>query len=203
MALTELLTTLENEAAAEAARLDAEAREEARSIVDAAEVEARAIAERRALADEDAIARDAVQRAAVARLAAAAMLREAREDGFRDLLSAVDARLAALRTSGAYRGVLRAMLRESLAAFPDATALLVDPRDEDLAAELLAELGVALPVVATLETAGGIELSDDEGRRLSNTLEERFANAEPSLRILFGAALGSSAQPTGGTATEA
>jgi vacuolar-type H+-ATPase subunit E/Vma4 len=132
------------------------------------------------------------------------VLREAREDGFRDLLTAVDARLTALRTSGPYRDELRAMLRESLAAFPDATALRADPRDEELAAEVLAELGVALPVVATLQTAGGIELSDDEGRRLSNTLEERFANAEPSLRILFGAALGATAaQPPGGTATGA
>jgi hypothetical protein len=37
-----------------------------------------------------------------------------------------------------------------------------------------------------LETAGGVELARGEDRVVRNTVEERFANAEPALRLLFG-----------------
>jgi hypothetical protein len=43
-------------------------------------------------------------------------------------------------------------------------------------------------VVAVLDTAGGVELASGDGRTVRNTLEERLANAEPALRLLFGQA---------------
>jgi V/A-type H+/Na+-transporting ATPase subunit E len=189
MALTELLTTLEADAAAESARLEAEAREQARLVVEAARAEARAIVERAARADEAELARETAQRTAAARLAAANALRETREEGFRTLLTTVQARLAALRGSDAYRAVLGASIRESLAALPAAAALRVDPRDERLATEFLDELVQRLPLAAILETAGGVELAGNDGSSVRNTLEERLSNAEPALRLLFGAAL--------------
>ena len=90
-----------------------------------------------------------------------------------------------------YRALLRALIGECLAALPAATVLRVDARDERLAAELLGELEVEveLQVVADLETAGGVELEHDDGRAVRNTIEERLANAEPTLRLLFGEAL--------------
>jgi vacuolar-type H+-ATPase subunit E/Vma4 len=97
-------------------------------------------------------------------------------------------RLETVRESSSYRTVLRALLRESLAALPAATVLRVDPRDERLAQDLLAELDVELELVATLQTAGGLELARGEDRVARNTVEERFANAEPRLRLLFGRA---------------
>ena len=84
--------------------------------------------------------------------------------------------------------MLRALLRESLAALPTATVLRVDPRDERMAADLLAELGLDLEIVGTLETAGGVELTHGVDRVVRNTVEDRLANAEPALRLLFGAA---------------
>jgi vacuolar-type H+-ATPase subunit E/Vma4 len=186
MALNKLLTALEAEAAAEAAQLEQDAREEARVIVEQARAEARALTERAAHADAHDLERDLAQRRATVRLDAAAALRQTREESFRTLLTAVHAQLTTLRTSPGYTETLRAAIEESLAALPAATALRVDPRDERLATAILEQLGARLPVVATLETAGGVEVVGTDGRSVRNTLEERFSNAEPALRLLFG-----------------
>jgi vacuolar-type H+-ATPase subunit E/Vma4 len=186
MALGDLLAGLEAEAAAETARLQAETREEADRIVEAARAEARALQEQAARAGEAELRRETEQRRALARLAAAAAVRGAREEAFREFLAAVRARLGGLRERPGYSSVLRALIRESRAALPSATTLRVDPLDETLAKDLLSQLDLELQVVAALETAGGVELSSDDGRTVRNTIEERLANAEPALRLLFG-----------------
>jgi V/A-type H+-transporting ATPase subunit E len=183
MALTELLAALEAEAAAETAALDADSREEARRIVETAQSEARAIEARALRAGGEELAREAEGRRARARLAAAARVREAHEASFLALLAEVGAQLATVRESASYPRVLRALVRESLAALPDATVLRVDPRDERLAEQLLGELGVATQVAGVLETSGGVELAGDDGRTVRNTFDERLANAEPALRV--------------------
>jgi V/A-type H+/Na+-transporting ATPase subunit E len=185
MTLVDLLAGMEAEAAAEAALLEAETREEAARIVEAARAEALTLQEQAAAAGEAALQREAEQRRALARLAAAAVVRGERENAFRAFLAEVHARLDALRGSAAYPSLLRALIRESLAALPDAMALRVDPRDERLTADLLGELDAELEVVAALETAGGVELEQADGRTVRNTIEERLANAEPALRLLF------------------
>lgn len=189
MALVDLLAGLEAEAAEETARLEAETREEADRIVEAARAEARALGEQAARAGESELRREAEQRRALARLAAASALREAREEAFREFLAEVRARLVALRDGASYPAVLRELIGESLTALPAATTLRIDPRDETLAAKLLAGLDAGLQVVAALETAGGVELASGDGRTVRNTIEERIANAEPTLRLLFGETL--------------
>ena len=186
MALEQLLTALEAEAAAEATQLEQDAREEARAIIEQARREARALTERAARADAHDLERDLAQRRAAVRLTAAAALRQTREETFRTLLNAVHARLTTLRTSAGYPELLRAAIEESLTALPAARALRVDPRDERLATAVLEQLGARLPVVATLETAGGVEVIGPDGRSVRNTLEERLSNAEAALRLLFG-----------------
>ena len=79
---------------------------------------------------------------------------------------------------------MRSLIVESLEALPAATVLRVDARDEVLAAGMLA--GRVLQVRAELETAGGVDVSSGDGRAVRNTFEERLANAEPELRMLFG-----------------
>jgi V/A-type H+-transporting ATPase subunit E len=189
MTLVDLLAGLEAEAAAETARLEAEAREEADRLAEEARAEARVLREQATRAGEGELQREAEQRRALARLAAAAAVREAREEAFDRLLAEVRERLDAVRDGDGRRAVLRELTREGLAALPAATTLRVDPRDERLAAGLLGELGAELEVVAELETAGGVELADAAGRTVRNTIEERLANAEPALRLLFGEAL--------------
>lgn len=189
MTLVDLLAGLEAEAAADAARLEADARAEADRIVDAARAEAQALREHAARAGESELQREAEQQRALARLAATAVVREAHEEAFRELLTEVRTRLGAVRDEPGYRSVLRALIREGVEALPAATTLRVDPRDELLAAELVGELEADLEVVAALETAGGVELEQGDGRAVRNTLEERLANAEPRLRLSFGEAL--------------
>ena len=188
MALSDLLAGLQAEAAAEEAVLEAETRAEVTRIGEEAQAEARLLREQALQADEDELRREAEALRARARLAAAAAVRRAREDGFHELLVEVRARLEALRESASYPALLRALLRESLSALPAATSLRVDPRDKRLAADLVAELDAELQIVATLETAGGVELTRGDDRAVRNTVEDRLANAEPTLRLLFGRA---------------
>lgn len=188
MALSDLLAGLQAEAAAEEAVLEAETRAEVTRIGEEAQAEARLLREQALQADEDELRREAEALRARARLAAAAAVRRAREDAFHELLVEVRARLEALRESASYPALLRALLRESLSALPAATSLRVDPRDKRLAADLVAELDAELQIVATLETAGGVELTRGDDRAVRNTVEDRLANAEPTLRLLFGRA---------------
>jgi V/A-type H+/Na+-transporting ATPase subunit E len=188
MPLSDLLAGLKAEAVAEAEKLDAETRAEVARIDAAARADARLFHEEALRALEDELRREADTRRARARLEAAAVVRRAREEAFNECLVEVRRRLETVRESSSYPTVLRALLREGLAALPAASVLRVDPRDEPLATDLLASLGVQLELVATLETAGGVELSRGEDRVVRNTVEERFANAEPMLRLLFGRA---------------
>jgi vacuolar-type H+-ATPase subunit E/Vma4 len=186
MALSDLLAGLKEEAAGEEAQLDAETRAEVARIAAAAHDEAQQLDERalRAAEEEFRVAAEALR--ANARLAAAAAVREAREAAFHELLAEVRRRLESVRESSAYPAVLRALLHESVTALPAATVLHVDTRDERMAADLLAEHGAKLQIAGTLETAGGVELACGEDRVVRNTVEERFTNAEPALRLLFG-----------------
>jgi vacuolar-type H+-ATPase subunit E/Vma4 len=188
MALADLLAGLEAEAAAEEAQLEAETSAEVIRIDAAAKSDARLLRKEALREVEDELRREAEARRARARLAAAAAVRQARDDSFRECLEDVRGRLEAIRNSSSYPTVLRALLRESLAALPTATVLRVDPRDERVAAHLLTELGVDLEIVVTLRTAGGVELARGEDRAVRNTIEDRLANAEPALRLLFGRA---------------
>jgi V/A-type H+-transporting ATPase subunit E len=188
MALSDLLAGLEAEAAAERAGLEAETSAEVIRIDEAAQAEARLLEGEALRTSEDEVRREAEARRARARLAAAAAVRQARDDSFRDCLEIVRGRLEVVRTSSTYPAVFRALLRESLAALPTATVVRVDPRDERLATHVLAELGVDLELVGALQTAGGVELARGEDRAVRNTVEDRLANAEPALRLLFGEA---------------
>jgi V/A-type H+-transporting ATPase subunit E len=188
MALSDLLAGLKAEAAAEDARLYAETRAEAARIDAAAHEEARILREQALRVAEDELRGEAETRRARARLAAAAAVRQAREEAFHEFLAEVGRRLDGIRESPSYPTVLRALLRESLTALPAAAVLRVDPRDERMAVGLLGEFGAELEIAATLETAGGVELARGEDRVVRNTVEERFANAEPALRLLFGRA---------------
>ena len=198
--LDDLLAAIEAEAEGERARLDAESRAEAASIVERAREEARELQAEPGRSQEPELQSEVARRLGQARLEAAQMIRQAREDSYRHLLEETRSQLADLRSSSRYRDVLLALLRESRAALPNATLLHVDSRDQVLAAELVRELDIKMTIEPTPETTGGVELESRDGRIVRNTFEERLANADPELRLWFGrrlAGLGVGRRPAG------
>jgi vacuolar-type H+-ATPase subunit E/Vma4 len=181
MALADLLHAIEADAEAERARADSETALEAAAIIGRARSEAGTLAASLAVAPETEARADAERTRAGARLDASGAVRDAREDAFALLLTGIRTKLGAVRTTDAYPALVRALLAESRAALPSACALRVDPRDVDL----VAPLAGGLRVEPTLDTWGGVELASDDGRTIRNTLEERLANAELSLRYCF------------------
>lgn len=186
MALKDLLTALEADAATETERLRAETDAEASRIVESARQEARTLEEQAAQASELEFARELERRRSEARLTAAAMLREEHEACFATLQAALRRRLASLRETDDYAAVLRALIEESLAAVPSASLLRVDPHDAELAAGIVNELEVRLDLKPELDTLGGVEVVAGDGRTVRNTLDERLRNAEPALRVMAG-----------------
>jgi len=193
MALDDLLRAIEAEADEERLRADRARVASAAAIVDAARQEAAALQAQLTMAPEAESQAAAERVRALARLAAAAAVRSAREQAYASLLDQVREELSALRESGAYPKVFRALLDESRAALPDAGELRVDRRDAELATSMAGDLRV----VAVLDTWGGLELAGADGRTIRNTLEERLANADLVLRELFARWLepGSGAEP--------
>jgi V/A-type H+/Na+-transporting ATPase subunit E len=197
MALKDLLSALEADAAAESERLQAEADAEAARIVEKAESEARALEQHAARTDDADLERELERRRSEARLAAAARLRDEHEAGVSSLQAALRRRLDALRGTNGYPAVLRASIEESLAAAPAGSALRVDPRDAQLARTIVRELGARLEVRPELETVGGVELVAEDRRTVRNTIEERLHNAESQLRVLAAQLLETEASPAG------
>lgn len=196
MALKDLLTALEADAAAETERLHAETQAEAARIVESAQLEARALEQQAARADEVELALELERRRSEARLAAAAALRDAHEESVETLQGALRRRLASLRGTDAYPGVLRALIEEALAAVPSASLLRVDHRDAELARDIVRDINVQLELKPDLDTLGGIEAVASDGLTARNTLEERLRNAEPALRVLAGEVLGTEQVPS-------
>ena len=196
MPLADLLQAIEAEADEELARFERDTAADAEALVERARAEASTLSAELAAVPEPAARRDAERATALARLDAAASLREAREESFASILDGVRAELAALRGSERYPQLLRALIGESRAALPAAGVLRVDPRD----AELARPLAGGLRLEPVLETWGGVELGSDDGRLVRNTLEERFANAEPLLRLCFAGRLARTAGRPAGAA---
>lgn len=188
MALSELLTAIQADADAERAERLRRAEREAAAIEAAASSEAAEL-ERRLVAEAGRQARaDAARRVATARLAAVREIRDGREDTFLELREQLTRELAGARDDTGYPELLGALIAEALAALPDATRLSIDARDAHLAAAHLPEQSTIF-LDTTLQTWGGAIATSDSGRRVVNTLEQRLADAEPSMRLLHGQAL--------------
>jgi vacuolar-type H+-ATPase subunit E/Vma4 len=183
--LKDLLNAIEAEAKEESARLESESRAEADAILAQARAGAAGAREEVLRAPAAATANEADRRVALARLEASRLEREAREEALALLLAEARTRLAAARDEPGYRETLRALMREALAALPDASTARVNPPDEALAAELARQLGADL-TVAPDPGVGGVVLESADGRVVRNTFEERLATAAPRLRPWYG-----------------
>lgn len=180
MAVEEILAAIRTEAASERARIEARVAEECAEIEQAGQrvgdlerATAHATAER-------SIEAEAQRHARAAAREVDGQLRAARERLIQECLAQLAERLAHLRGTPRYSAVLASLFREGRRALPSATVVRIDPRDADRIANLL-DNG-KLQVEATLNSWGGVELADERGRRVCNTLEARLEAAAPSLR---------------------
>ena len=174
-----LLEAIRAEAEEEAARVMRQAQREALAIADQAQQDAARLEREPVEAQEPQLEAECRRRLAVARMGAADQLRRAREAAFEEALDALRAHLGRLRGQDVFAGIFAALLDEALSALPSATRVLVDPRDLVLAAARIdgRELEPAI------ETWGGVVITAEDGRAVRNTLEERLANADATLRL--------------------
>lgn len=182
--LNDLLSAIEADANEERARLDSSSRAEVDEILSKARAEAEAARAEPVRSQEPELQREAARRIGAARVEAANLLREAREESFGDLLEEARTHLGTLRDEDRYPAVLRALLEEAQVFLPNASVLRLDPADAELASNLADEYG--LTIEPTLQTSGGLELAGGDGRSIRNTFEERLSNAEPELRLAYG-----------------
>ncbi|MCF6735546.1 MULTISPECIES: V-type ATP synthase subunit E [unclassified Blastococcus] len=201
MSLTDLLRSLDGDAAAELDRVRRAAEDEARRITGEARADADAV-RAAALADAQARGTRTANRVlAEARAEAAAHLRTAREQALHQVLERTQDRLAVVRESPGYGGLLTRCLTEALDALAAPVTVRVDPRDGDLARELAARQRGGLEVRPDLETWGGCMVTDAGGRFIDNTLEARLQAAWPGQRAAIAAHWSRPATADGGPPT--
>jgi vacuolar-type H+-ATPase subunit E/Vma4 len=179
MALIDILAAIEAEAGAELAQIARQAQEDVAQIRASARTEIDALSANRRQASLAPLARERARRLNRARLSAQRAAGRAREDLFREALDQAKSRLAELRASAAYPGILERLTREALAQLEGDAILRGDPRDADL----LRAIGVDCPLLLDLSTLGGVEARSADGRIVvDNTLEARLLQSEPLLR---------------------
>ncbi len=185
MALADILAAIAAEGDRLVAAIAAEAEREAAAILEQAAARA-AAARQQALEQGAARARrDCARLLAQAHLLAAEEYRAAQEEAYQAALTAARAALAGQRASPSYPQALEQLLDEALREIDTPPVVAVDPRDAALVRRFLDARGVVPQVEATLQTWGGVEARSVDGRIVvHNTLEARWASAEPHLRGL-------------------
>jgi vacuolar-type H+-ATPase subunit E/Vma4 len=192
VALRDLLAAIEAEAAADVTRLRAERHRAAAAVLADAEWQAAELERSAVSAAEEEEQEAGERRLAAARQSIAGRLRDAYEAAYRQICRDARARLRAVRERSDYPAILAALIGEARAALPAEIVLRVDPADELLIRRLLRGEN-RLRVETTLRCAGGVVVADGAGASARNTVEERFAAAEPYRRALAGRLLAADA----------
>lgn len=180
---SELIALLEREAAAERARLLADARAQA----DAIRAEAQRAAEEMLAATRERLLADAraalIKEKSTAMLRAAALVLQAKEDEISRVFGQAGSALESLATDAQrFPEVLRRFIAEGLRGLGGAGVVAVAPADRAMAEALVRECGWEATVRADPEIIGGVRLSSPDGRLVvTNTLASRLDRARPAL----------------------
>ncbi len=187
MALADILDAIRAEAEADISAIRAKAEKEAAALLTRAGEQARAEEERLSHVRDEAADRQTDRILNRTRLGADRAFRAEVEELYLHARRAAADALRSLRGTPRYEDILSRFLEECRAALPGATALRVDPADEDLARRIVAGGEQCdLRVEPTLDSSGGVELADDHGLAVRDTFETRLARAEGVLRLGFG-----------------
>lgn len=191
MALADILNAIrrETEEKIERSRVLGEA--EAREVMEEAGREATRVEEETGRSRDAAAVQSHARVVNKARLARDRRLRAGIEAVYQAAIERVRMRLQGIRDTTIYQEMLDRLLEEALERLPAASAVRINPADEDLLTKLLAERGEAqLRVEPVLTCWGGLELASDDGRTVRNTFESRLESAEGQLRLVATQQLG-------------
>ncbi len=194
MSIEDIIAALDEECRAECQAIFQEAEREARRIIEQAEADAEGIRQSKR---EKMIASAESEAAALlysARLRAKNLVVGVKESILEQVLENAREEIQKLRADPLYPRLMSSLLEEAMAVVGDQGVLHVDPRDREVAEEVLAQAGLdgRFSIETDLDCSGGLVLSDREGRiNIVNTFDERLKRAKERLkleitRILFG-----------------
>jgi vacuolar-type H+-ATPase subunit E/Vma4 len=183
MGLAEILQAMEAKANRQVEERESAAEQECRSIIASAEAEALRITEAYRAGAMERWHRERERHLSAAQLDGRRRLAAAREIWFDQLLARVRRRLRELRDDPRYARVFEQLCREAMGEFTGAVKLEIDPRDEPLMRQIMAAHGIDGIIVPSLDSAGGLRVSSDDGCiTLDNTFEARLDNGWQELR---------------------
>lgn len=175
MALEDIFKALEEQAARDIEQIMEDARSHGDAIVAEAEEQAAAMRSSKVVDAERHARAQSTHGLNAARLEARKRQAGVKETAIQSVFDEALVRLAEARRDPDYRGIFAKLVEEALAGVDGALEVHVDPADEAMAGEVLGAMGVNVPVVADLSTAGGVVVVSGEGtvsRR--NTFEDRL-----------------------------
>jgi len=175
MALEDIFRALEDQAQLECDQILESARDQARAIAEDAAEEAESIRTSRVDESERMVRSRAARTLNTARMDGKKRVSAIKEQAVSTTFDKALGALAAVRGTADYPIIFKALVDEAVAGLEGDMEVLVDPADEQIAAKILADVGIGAPVKPELSTAGGIVVSMNSGRIMRrNTLESRL-----------------------------
>lgn len=180
---SELVTILEQEAAAEADRILQEARAQADQIITEAQREADTyMAARRQQLESDRLG-SRMRAESGAQVGAAALVLQAKDEAVADVFAKAEAELSKMAQDRThYAALLRGLIREAAHSLDGRLVVEVHPDDLELARAALRDLKLDAEVKPADEVRAGARLSTDNGRFVvENTLASRIERVKSSV----------------------
>jgi vacuolar-type H+-ATPase subunit E/Vma4 len=192
MSYENLFNALEDQIEAENQQLVTSAKKKAGAIIRAAQREVERL--NKQLLEEAAKKEEVKQSAQVKSRGhkASKLLVLAKREFFQQALKLTRKKLSELPQKPEYSRVLKKLIQEATAHFPECTRLQVNARDTSLAQKILGELRLKLAIESTQDFSAGVIASSADGRMsIYNTLESRLARLIPLISpqvatILYG-----------------
>lgn len=183
MGLSEILAAMEGKAAEQIAQGEVAADNESRRIIEAAATEAAQIKDTHRAKAMERVRREQAQLSGAARTDRQRELATVREQWLDRVLTRARQRLGAVRATPHYARLYELLCREALSEFSSPVKFEIDQRDQTLMKQVKAQLGVDGEIISSLNSAGGLCVSNADGSiTLENTFEKRLENGWKQLR---------------------
>jgi V/A-type H+-transporting ATPase subunit E len=175
MALEDIFRALDEQADAECEQILREARDHGDVILADAEEQAEAIRTAR-VADAERVTRTRASKSVnAAKLDARKRVAAVKEQAVDAAFARASELLKSVRNSERYAAAFQALAKEALEGVEGDAEVMVDPADEALASQTLAELGVQARLKTDMSSTGGLVVVLPGGRIVRrNTLEDRL-----------------------------